>query len=65
MFMLARPNTMYIKVQPKFTDNRKETKMKFEYIIKGLARALGEAFCFNIVLPLWYLLIKITERNDV
>ncbi len=39
--------------------------MKFEYIIKGLARALGEAFCFNIVLPLWYLLIKITERNDV
>ena len=39
-------------------------KMTFNYIIKAIIRALGEGFCFNIVLPIWYLIIKFTERND-
>lgn len=39
--------------------------MEIKFAFNGLALALGKAFCFNIVLPLWYLFIKITERNDI
>ena len=29
-----------------------------EYVFKGFIRAIGQAFCFNILLPIWYLFIK-------
>ena len=38
--------------------------MTFDYVIKGFVREFGEGLCFNIVLPIWYLIIKFTERND-
>ena len=38
--------------------------MTFDYVIKGFVRAFGEGLCFNIVLPMWYLIIQFTERND-
>lgn len=37
-------------------------KDEFIYFFKGMARALGQAFCFNVLLPIWYVLIKIKER---
>ncbi len=37
-------------------------KDEFVYFFKGIARALGKAFCFNVLLPIWYLVIKIKER---
>lgn len=38
--------------------------MKDEFVcfLKGMARAFGQAFCFNVLLPIWYVLIKIKER---
>lgn len=39
--------------------------MKIEYFIKGLVLTLGEAFCFNVLLPFWYLIIKITGKDDI
>lgn len=35
---------------------------KLDYIFKGIIRAVGQAFCFNVLLPIWYVLIKIKER---
>ncbi len=29
------------------------------YAFKGFIRALGEGFCYNILLPIWYVFIKI------
>lgn len=29
-----------------------------EYVAKGIIRAAGQAFCMNILLPLWYVSIK-------
>lgn len=43
---------------------RKENGMKIEYFFKGFILAFGEAFCFNIVLPFWYLILKLTGRKD-
>lgn len=34
-----------------------------EYVFKGIVKAIGQAFCFNILLPSWYALIKIFERK--
>jgi len=36
-------------------------KENISYFFKGLMRAAGEAFCFNVLLPIWYALIKISE----
>ena len=38
---------------------RKEIDM--EYIIKGIIKAGGQAFCFYVLLPLWYAYIKLSE----
>lgn len=38
---------------------RKEIDM--EYFIKGIIKAGGQAFCFYVLLPLWYAYIKISE----
>lgn len=35
---------------------------KLDYIFKSIIRAVGQAFCFNVLLPIWYVLIKIKER---
>ncbi len=35
---------------------------KLGYIFKGIIRAAGQAFCLNVLLPIWYVLIKIKER---
>lgn len=32
------------------------------YVFKGIVRALGQAFCFNVLLPVWYMIIKFKER---
>lgn len=40
----------------------KENVEYFEYIFKGIFRTAGEAFCFYVLLPLWYAIIKIIER---
>ena len=32
---------------------------KIIYGLKGVVRALGEGFCFYVLLPIWYMLIKI------
>ena len=32
---------------------------KIIYGLKGIARALGDGFCFYVLLPIWYMLIKI------
>ena len=36
-------------------------KENIGYIFKGLIRAAGQAFCFNVLLPLWYATIKISD----
>ena len=37
-------------------------KENVEYIFKGIFRTAREAFCFYVLLPLWYAIIKIIER---
>lgn len=32
-----------------------------EYVFKGIAMAMGQAFCFNVLLPIWYAIIKISD----
>ena len=35
--------------------------MSIEYALNGIIRAVAEAFCLNIILPLFYLFIKTKE----
>ena len=37
-------------------------KENIEYVFKGFFRAFGESFCFYIVLPAWYIIIKIASK---
>ncbi len=32
---------------------------ELSYFFKSFIRALGEGFCYNIMLPIWYVFIKI------
>ena len=36
-------------------------KENINYYLKGLIRAAGQAFCFNVLLPFWYAVIKIFD----
>ncbi len=33
------------------------------YIFKGFILATGQAFCFNVLLPLWYIVIKFKDGD--
>ena len=50
----------------RYNENLREVHMKenIEYVFKGFFRAFGESFCFYVVLPLWALIIKISERKQ-
>lgn len=34
---------------------------ELSYFFKGIIRALGEGMCVNILLPIWYVFIKISK----
>lgn len=36
--------------------------MTIEYAFKGFIRAIFEGLCYNIVLPAWYIIIKIASE---
>ena len=38
--------------------------MTIEYALKGFVRAVVEAFCLNIFLPLWYLAVLGLKKEE-
>ena len=39
-------------------------KENMNYFFKGIMRAIGESFCFYVLLPLWYAYIKLSEHIE-
>lgn len=36
-------------------------KNEFSYALRGIIRALGEGVCLNILLPIWYVFIRLKK----